>query len=235
MEFNLKRLFTGLVLLIILFIFYFFEQDLIFLCVLISLVLYDLNYSKILKLNKLIPLIFIFLFIYYLSNNNLIFYFLFPCIIFFSIFIKRYTEYLFAISLFIFLFFCLELINLDRFSFYLLILLSFVNDTTAYIFGRFIKGPKITPIISPKKTYSGTVISFIVSFILILYFFNIGIFLSLIASFSFFLGDIYFSFIKRKYLLKDFSNLLIGHGGILDRLDSIFLVTYIFLFYIKLQ
>ena len=44
--------------------------------------------------------------------------------------------------------------------------------------------------------------------------------------FLFFIGDIYFSSIKRKFHLNDFSKSLKGHGGILDRLDSIFLSTF---------
>ena len=53
--------------------------------------------------------------------------------------------------------------------------------------------------------------------------------LSLFLSSSLFLGDIYFSFIKRKNKLKDFSNLIPGHGGLLDRLDSMTFFSLILL------
>lgn len=110
---------------------------------------------------------------------------------------------------------------------------SFLNDTSAYLFGKFFKGPKILPLISPNKTWSGTFFSFLISTLSFKYFFNFNIYDSLMLSLLFFFGDIYFSSIKRKLNIKDFSKSLKGHGGILDRLDSIFLCTfYIFIFMI---
>ena len=123
---------------------------------------------------------------------------------------------------------CSELIKIDSNLFYLIIILSFINDTSAYIFGRFIKGPLILKNISPKKTWSGTSISFFISTSLLLYL-NFNFLFSIFVSTLFFFGDIYFSYIKRSINIKDFSNLLGGHGGLLDRLDSIFFVILIFL------
>ena len=60
-----------------------------------------------------------------------------------------------------------------------------------------------------------------------------GYLFSFICSISFFAGDIYFSYIKRLSNLKDFSNLLKSHGGILDRLDSIFLIVIFFNIYLQ--
>ena len=51
---------------------------------------------------------------------------------------------------------------------------------------------------------------------------------------SLFIGDIFFSYIKRLIMLKDFSSILGSHGGILDRLDSMFFVTIIFQIYLFL-
>tara|TARA_Y100000996_G_C22391395_1_gene589291 strand:+ start:361 stop:525 length:165 start_codon:yes stop_codon:yes gene_type:complete len=51
-------------------------------------------------------------------------------------------------------------------------------------------------------------------------------------SLSLFFGDIFFSYIKRNIGIKDFSNLLGSHGGILDRLDSMFFLTMIFYVYL---
>ncbi len=110
--------------------------------------------------------------------------------------------------------------NIDRNSIYLAIIASFFNDTIAYIIGNFIKGPLITPKISPKKTWSGTSISFLLT-TFFLFYLDFSIFIALLMSISLFYGDIYFSFIKRKLNIKDFSSILSSHGGILDRIDSI--------------
>ena len=111
--------------------------------------------------------------------------------------------------------------NFNRELIFVIFFISFINDSCAYFFGNLIKGPKILLSISPKKTWSGTIISIIISsliFILLDYHFLFSLFVSSL----FFLGDIYFSFIKRSNQLKDFSNLIPGHGGVLDRLDSVF-------------
>jgi len=108
----------------------------------------------------------------------------------------------------------------DRYYFYLLLLISFINDSTAYIFGNLLKGPKIIPSISPNKTWSGTSISFLISLLMLLLILDLNIIFCIFISSLFFLGDIYFSLIKRKNNIKDFSNLIPGHGGILDRVDS---------------
>ena len=104
------------------------------------------------------------------------------------------------------------------------------SDIGGYIFGNIFKGPKITKI-SPNKTISGSMGSLILSciiFILFIFYttneFNIallftGIFTSLFCQ----LGDLFFSFLKRKANIKDTGNFLPGHGGILDRIDGILL------------
>ena len=115
----------------------------------------------------------------------------------------------------------------DREYLYFLIFVAFFNDTVAYISGKTLKGPLIIPSISPKKTWSGTLISFLLSFILMAQY-GLSIIISILLSLSLFLGDIFFSYIKRICKLKDFSSLLKGHGGILDRLDSMFFFIIIF-------
>ncbi len=133
----------------------------------------------------------------------------------------------------------------------LIYLLSIVwtTDTFAYFIGTKFGKRKLT-IISPKKTIEGTLggifigslISSFMFFILnkdkiffqsldITFFLKIFIF-SLIFSLISQIGDLFASYIKRIYNIKDFSNLVYGHGGILDRLDSLLFVSvtiYIFL------
>ena len=102
------------------------------------------------------------------------------------------------------------------------------SDIGGYIIGRIIKGPKLTKI-SPNKTISGAVGSLIFSTmmisILFFYYFEIInikiIFLGIFTSIGCQLGDLFFSYLKRKANMKDTGNFLPGHGGVLDRLDGI--------------
>ncbi len=104
------------------------------------------------------------------------------------------------------------------------------SDLGGFIFGKLFKGPKLSKI-SPNKTFSGALGSFILTYLilfsLIYYFTNkvsYEIFLiGFSISFACQLGDLFFSFIKRKAKIKDTGNMLPGHGGILDRLDGILL------------
>lgn len=231
MVFDLKRIISGLVLISLVFVSYYFNSDFLFFNTVLVFIFYDLKYSRIIK-SKLI-----FLFLLYLCFQfSLLFFFkyfniyyanilLVACILL-SIFYKKLVNFFFVLVLFIFLINAYNLMTTDRFLFYFVFFLSFINDTTAYVFGKTIKGPLITPKISPKKTWSGTILSFLIS-LTIIYYFNFNIFYSILISLSFFFGDIYFSYIKRFNNIKDFSNLIIGHGGLLDRFDSIFIAISI--------
>jgi len=106
-------------------------------------------------------------------------------------------------------------------TFFLILILTSLNDIFAYILGSFFKGPKIIPAISPNKTWSGTISSYLISFLL-LYFLNFNIMFCIFIPTSYFIGDIYFSNYKRILKIKDYSSLIKGHGGVLDRLDSAF-------------
>ncbi|MDB4157317.1 phosphatidate cytidylyltransferase [Candidatus Pelagibacter sp.] len=108
------------------------------------------------------------------------------------------------------------------------VMISIFTDTGGLIFGKIFKGKKLTNI-SPKKTISGSVGSFIFSLFLlpffIKYFVNYNIFelllITMLISLISQLGDLFISFLKRKAKVKDTSDLLPGHGGILDRIDGI--------------
>ena len=136
--------------------------------------------------------------------------------------------FLFIILLFLNNFF--SVFHNDRDLLFFIIFVSFFNDTIAYLCGNIIKGPLIIPSISPKKTWSGTILSFVITANLI-FFFEYPLFISILLSLSLFFGDIFFSYIKRINNLKDFSNILKGHGGILDRLDSMFFFIIIINYY----
>lgn len=121
--------------------------------------------------------------------------------------------------------------------FILLILITTLTDTFAYIGGRLIGKHKFTSI-SPNKTIEGCIVGSIIStFICTVYYVNViglntnlfaSIFVILMLSIIGQIGDLFFSAIKRKYKKKDFSNLIPGHGGILDRLDSLIFVIIAF-------
>ncbi len=215
---------------------YFFQFDYLVLIILSMLVIYDLNKSNF--LNNFYDYVFLIIFLLTLP----IIYFNYKVIVFFNFLVilssvvilfkpNFYGKkiFLFVILIFIQNFFAV-LLN-SREVFYFIFFIAFFNDTIAYIFGKSIKGPLIIPNISPKKTWSGTILSSLLTFIII-FLFDYPLILSILLSLSLFLGDIFFSFIKRNYNLKDFSNILGGHGGILDRLDSMFIFIIIINFYI---
>ena len=112
--------------------------------------------------------------------------------------------------------------------FIFVLIICIFTDIGGYIFGKTFKGPRLTKI-SPNKTISGSIGSFIFTFlivgILMFYFtgkFNLKIFiLSFFTSLACQIGDLFFSFLKRKAKVKDTGNILPGHGGALDRLDGI--------------
>jgi len=120
-----------------------------------------------------------------------------------------------------------------------LILIGTITDTFAYIVGSLIGKHKLIPKVSPKKSIEGSVGgSLIATIIATIYYVkvipsNLNIFIviimTLILSILGQLGDLYFSKIKREYEIKDYSNIMPGHGGILDRLDSL---SFILLGYI---
>lgn len=120
-----------------------------------------------------------------------------------------------------------------------LLLITVTTDTFAYFTGYFIGRNKMCEKISPKKTWEGAVGGSIVGTIIPSFFYlylinpSINIYLllgiTLILSIIGQIGDLFFSSVKRHYKIKDFSNLIPGHGGILDRLDSIIFVSLAFI------
>jgi phosphatidate cytidylyltransferase len=134
-------------------------------------------------------------------------------------------------------------------EFFLLIIIICVStDLGGYIFGKLFKGPKLTKI-SPNKTYSGLLGSFLLSifnsyiftttyisieFIKNLYLIDLNFFvLVFLVSSASQLGDLIISFFKRSSKMKDTGKIIPGHGGMLDRLDGMIFV-FPFLYSIKI-
>lgn len=120
-----------------------------------------------------------------------------------------------------------------------LLLITTMTDTFALFTGMFIGKHKFAPQISPKKTIEGAIGgSLMGTFIATVFYItviNSNISLALVVLCTFVLtavgqlGDLAFSSIKRYFGKKDFSNIIPGHGGILDRFDSIIFVVLIFI------
>ena len=139
------------------------------------------------------------------------------------------TLSLFYLSVFVYLIFVIEseYFNLKIYLLYS-VLVAILSDIGGLVCGKIFKGKKLTKI-SPNKTISGSIGSFIFSTLLIPFFYKsqidetllnlflITIIISLISQ----LGDLFISFLKRKAKVKDTSDLLPGHGGVLDRIDGI--------------
>lgn len=115
-----------------------------------------------------------------------------------------------------------------------LLCITIFTDTFAYLIGCLIGKHKMAPKISPKKSWEGALAGLIGgSSIAIIFYSNligevtlkvalVTMILSVIGQF----GDLVFSKIKRENDVKDFSNIMPGHGGVLDRLDSISFVIF---------
>ncbi len=181
--------------------------------------------------------------------ENYFFYLLLVTIITLAIFetlmlkVKKIKIFIFFL-LIIFTLSALQIYNLNngKYVIIFILLLSWLSDIGGYVFGKFIGGKKIK-IISPNKTYSGFVGSFVfvqsfgfyakslnASFINAIF---LNFYFLLICTLLVILGDMLFSYFKRRCDIKDFSNFLPGHGGLLDRIDGLILLT-IFIYIAKL-
>ncbi len=151
-------------------------------------------------------------------------------------FYKVVINFLILIYLTIFSWLIFIGISQDNFKLpiFFLVCICISSDLGGLIFGKIFKGRKLTKI-SPNKTISGSVGSFVLSLILVpifLPYFNIQfsnsyelILLTIFTSFYSQIGDLFVSFFKRKAKVKDTGYILPGHGGLLDRIDSMLLAV----------
>ena len=191
--------------------------------------------KRIISSILILPLV---LFVVFKGSFYFIF-FLFFCLVI-SIYewfnISKKNNYLYPGILFLFFSFytIYELrFNLSNDYMYLLLILIICvcNDLGGFIFGKILKGPRLSKI-SPNKTYSGMVGSFILPFLIIFLFskiistnyylgfdINTIVFIITVSAISQ-LGDLVISYFKRLSNMKDTGNIIPGHGGILDRIDG---------------
>ena len=198
-----QRIYTSLILLLILYLMFinqFFLGFILIISSIFAIIEFNKMMKSIFKKFHLKLLISNLIFIFYIFHFSMIFFLL-----------------AFSLKLKIILFY--------------IILICIFSDIGGILIGKYFKGRKLTKI-SPNKTISGSIGAILFSFIisLIVFIFNINfipiyklfIYSSLI-SISCQIGDIFFSYLKRKSKIKDTGNILPGHGGILDRIDSILL------------
>jgi len=117
---------------------------------------------------------------------------------------------------------------------------AWASDTFAYFTGNLIGKRKLCPNLSPKKTiegFIGGILGSLIVTIIFVYYFDLGFYiqfaiLSIISSISSVFGDLTASRIKRIVKIKDFGNIMPGHGGVLDRFDSILFTAPVVYYYI---
>ena len=200
-----KRIITSLMLSALLMLMYFYSFIMIISLIIISMICWVEFYaliSKIIKKDSIKGKLFRFLY----KSTSLLY---FSLLIFFLIYIETYHS------------------NLNIYILYS-ILVAILSDIGGFVFGKTFKGKKLTKI-SPNKTVSGSIGSFVLSLSLIPFFNNVFadhnlLILSLVTiliSLTSQLGDLCISFLKRKAKVKHTSNILPGHGGFLDRVDGI--------------
>lgn len=130
-----------------------------------------------------------------------------------------------------------------------IIIIQNITDSFAFFVGKAYGKHKLCPDISPKKTVEGAIGGTIVCTVLVPIYaillkdklnFPFGNSVILIVVFTFFLsvidqfGDLIASVIKRHFKVKDYSNLFPGHGGVLDRLDSILFTSLVYTYLLDL-
>jgi len=177
------------------------------------------------------PLIYLLLFFPIVFNALIIVVFLACVYEWNKVFKKKDIIYFIGLAIFsIFLTLSIKIYNLKSYNlnFLWLILIAWFTDIGGYVFGKIIGGPKLTKI-SPNKTWSGALGSFVLSQFSFLIFFSetnykFGTYVFVIQLFLSFVGqagDLLMSFIKRRNGIKDSSKLIPGHGGFLDRVDGL--------------
>lgn len=122
-----------------------------------------------------------------------------------------------------------------------LIMMTQLNDVCQYLFGKWLGRRKIIPAVSPNKTWEGfigglvsvTLLAGLVGPLLTPMDFRFSLMAGFIIGVSGFFGDVTISSVKRDLKIKDSGQLLPGHGGILDRIDSLMFTAPLFFHFVR--
>ena len=192
-----------------------------------------IKYDNELKLYNLTVNLIFYIGIYFKNTYILLILFLFICL-------KFYKRGFIIFAFFITTYLIGSISYIDDLNFIInyLILIE-LNDVFQYISGNILGKRKITPKISPNKTVEGLIGGIIFTTLtatLLKNFVNINFQVKFIPYICLigFIGDVFISALKRKVNLKDSGTLLLGHGGILDRVDSLIFTAPIILLIFKL-
>lgn len=190
------------------------------------------------------------IFLFFLYEGKYFFYLFlsFICLVsFYEIYknVKQLKLSFFLYCLIIFFIFSLLNVRGDSYQNYIyciwVLTIVWISDIAGYAVGKIFKGPKLSNY-SPNKTISGLIGSIFfsqLSFLIPVFFLNnfsfgIKIFIiQLCLSLISIVGDIFFSYIKRINYIKDYSNFIPGHGGLLDRIDGMIFVIIFYNFIFK--
>ena len=202
-----------------------------------------LTRQKITVFDYLLIIILNLLCFFLIYNSYLFFYIFFAFLLLFLFIQKISLEKLFGtIYISLPIFFLILLSDDQNFKTYVffIIFYTIATDISSFFVGKLIGGPKLAPKISPGKTISGSLGGFFIpAFLCTVFFFNyeISSFLIFFTSIFFSLivqtGDLVESYYKRCCFVKESSNLIPGHGGVLDRFDG-FLLLIFFVYILKI-
>ena len=192
-----------------------------------------IKYDNELKIYNLTVNLIFYIGIYFKNTYILLILFLFICL-------KFYKRGFIIFAFFITTYLIGSITYIDDLNFIInYLILVELNDVFQYISGNILGKRKITPKISPNKTVEGLIGGIILTTLtatLLKNFVNINFQVKFIPYICLigFIGDVFISALKRKVNLKDSGTLLLGHGGILDRVDSLIFTAPIILLIFKL-
>ena len=203
------------------------------------------GYKKLNRLFFILPLLFGYLMLFLSPSMSIVLLaLLFLVLLAMPVFNEKYssTDAFLTSAVVLFLYVVgsayVSIYNYNSLYIWFIIIATFATDIGAYFTGYFFGKRKLCERISPKKTIEGSIggviFSMVLSFLFVLFLFKdanvlLVVLGGLIMPFTSQIGDLSFSALKREHGIKDFSNVFPGHGGFIDRLDSLLFDLVVFM------